>query len=707
MSKLNIGQNAGYTKSKNDSMPENYPNTIVEAVYWDDKKKLLSEVLSDSASKTEELEDKKLNAPATAGSAGQVLSLDANGKSAWVDAATGGTYDGALSDSSTNAPQNKVVTAKLSELGHEVGRFKDMVLPIGVDGNEILTKDKYIVENKFIDGFNALILDHTGWNMYIIPVEVGVKYGYRSVNAGSGSYAFFLLNDNLIAVGAYGANNSAPDIQAIGGQPYPADNAYGYKIFQIPSGVAYVAFNKDINSVGYPLFFKGDTKPSLISYVNAINDKELEAANGLSDNDIALLDALLDNATLANEAAYKWATSPAANSGVSGSAGMYFAFISPDTGHAGFLDKFIFTGAATAAYTFKFKVFKKIYSEDDDLSLQEIMEDIMSVSQGDTEIDFLPKKIWMEKDYLLAFIMDSSVKNPMKYRSDNDTGYEWLNCDTMAYPLSYKIRTDFNYTIAYYQFSIPDNLSKANVVCLGDSITWLGGDDCMGMQNPSRGWTTYFKNMVSPKSIVSYARSGATWSHTANTQYDITENTGSLSDDNVIYNQINRLLAAVSGGTQATPDIIIIAAGTNDAWYPASRPDALSVDADTEFADTSGYITSQAVGTLTSIAAAMRYDIELLKTNFPNCQVFVTTPLQSKAFTLAKCFNVGQLIKDCAKYLSVECIDQAAEAGIYRAQENVGYLFTYDGTHTSALGAKMVGQFLAKKVLAEYRGKLA
>ena len=253
-----------------------------------------------------------------------------------------------------------------------------------------------------------------------------------------------------------------------------------------------------------------------------------------------------------------------------------------------------------------------------------------------------------------------------------------------------------------------DAIKRANIVLLGDSITWLGGDTCDGQAgHDGQGWSQYFKNILNPLSIRSYARSGASWSHTANTVYDITENTGNMSDDNVIYNQINRLIAAVNGGTQAIPDIIIIAAGTNDAWYSSLRPDAVSVSAATEFANTDSYITSQAVGTLTSIAAAMRYDIEMLKTNYPNAQIIVTTPLQATKFTLAKCFEVGTIIRECAEYLSVECIDQGKKAGIYRAQEKTAFLFTYDGAHTSELGAKMVGQFLSRMVLDLYRGKIS
>lgn len=62
-----------------------------------------------SARMGKELNVTKQDAPESAGTPGQVLQLDENGKPQWVDAAEGGTYDGTMSDSSTNAPQNKTV----------------------------------------------------------------------------------------------------------------------------------------------------------------------------------------------------------------------------------------------------------------------------------------------------------------------------------------------------------------------------------------------------------------------------------------------------------------------------------------------------------------------------------------------------------------------------------------------------------------------
>lgn len=227
------------------------------------------------------------------------------------------------------------------------------------------------------------------------------------------------------------------------------------------------------------------------------------------------------------------------------------------------------------------------------------------------------------------------------------------------------------------------------IVFLGDSIT------NMSIDQPTRGWVTYFLQKFSFAENVNYARSGATWSNTPNTVYDIVENTGSLSDDNVIYNQVNRLLNDINNGA-TQPDYIIIAAGTNDAWYPSARPDALADTAKTIFEDTAtNYLNDVNINTCVSIAKAMRYVAEMIIHNLPNAQVIILTPLQSTAFTDERNNNISTVIRECANYMGWNVIEQSKECGISRLQEIRGYTKTYDGTHTSVDGAKFVGAVLA------------
>ena len=83
-----------------------------------------------------------------------------------------------------------------------------------------------------------------------------------------------------------------------------------------------------------------------------------------------------------------------------------------------------------------------------------------------------------------------------------------------------------------------------NVVLLGDSNLSTGGDDCTG----ERSWSKWFKELFQPKTCVSYARSGATWTNNALTKHDTKENIARVGNSNVIYNQVNRFDEAYKNG---------------------------------------------------------------------------------------------------------------------------------------------------------------
>ena len=67
---------------------------------------------------------------------------------------------------------------------------------------------------------------------------------------------------------------------------------------------------------------------------------------------------------------------------------------------------------------------------------------------------------------------------------------------------------------------------------------------------------------------------------------------------------------------------------------------------------------------------------------------------------------MGNIIEDCAAYLAAPCIRQDKETGLYRAQEATSYLFTYDGCHTSPLGAQNNGKVISTRFKALVRNKL-
>lgn len=232
-----------------------------------------------------------------------------------------------------------------------------------------------------------------------------------------------------------------------------------------------------------------------------------------------------------------------------------------------------------------------------------------------------------------------------------------------------------------------------HVVILGDSNTWLGGDDC----NKPQGWNKWFCDAFQPASCRSYARSGATWTNTPQTRRNTQENIGILGNDNVIYNQICRLEEAIFNGSQPTPQLILILAGTNDAWFLKSRPKALSMTADMAFTADRQRFSKRAANEIVTLAESVRYGCELLMNICPDAQIILLTPFQSVQ-TGNTIFKVSNLIADCGQRMGLSVIRLDRQSGIYAAREKNKHYLTTDGTHTSELGARRVGSLIARQV---------
>lgn len=222
--------------------------------------------------------------------------------------------------------------------------------------------------------------------------------------------------------------------------------------------------------------------------------------------------------------------------------------------------------------------------------------------------------------------------------------------------------------------------SEVDVVILGDSNTWLGGDDC----SKPKGWNTWFKEALKPRSCCSYARSGATWTHTPNTQRDTKENIGTLGDNNVIMNQICRLEEAINEGSQVNPSLILIAAGTNDVWFKNKRPHAFEP---TEFS-------------LESLQGIVDYCCLKLFRLCPQAQVVLITPMQTIQADTADIHRAGDIIEARGQYFHIPVIRLDYHSDVKSQNEQQAFKYTYDGTHTSELGARSNGYYIAQQVRA-------
>lgn len=238
---------------------------------------------------------------------------------------------------------------------------------------------------------------------------------------------------------------------------------------------------------------------------------------------------------------------------------------------------------------------------------------------------------------------------------------------------------------------VETELKETDIVVLGDSNTWIGGDD----NSDPRGWNYWLARATSPRSMKSYARSGATWSHTSYTLPDPSAYSEILHDDNVIYNQTLRLIEAVDSGRQPQPDLIMIAAGTNDAWFPERRPEEFSQTAAEILRRDRGELLALPPSKVTSLAGAVRYNLLILKGRFPEAKIILLTPLQSTKVSARMLDAVSGIIGEVAAGEGCAVIRQDSQCPVRAETERFNRRLTSDGTHTTPEGANLNARAIA------------
>lgn len=238
--------------------------------------------------------------------------------------------------------------------------------------------------------------------------------------------------------------------------------------------------------------------------------------------------------------------------------------------------------------------------------------------------------------------------------------------------------------------------SELDIAILGDSNTWLGGDEC----DNAKGWTYWFNERMSALSCRSYARSGATWTNTPRTKLNMEENIGKLGDNNVIYNQVCRLIRACADGNQAIPHVILIAAGTNDAWFSKERPHALEKTTAQVFTRKCKEFRESPASSMLTLAESVRHSCELLMYHIPEAQIVLLTPLQTTKASYSKISRVGDIIEEVGNRMGINVIRQDKGCSAYDLRESEEFRYTYDGTHTSEEGAQRNGYYIANRLKA-------
>lgn len=235
--------------------------------------------------------------------------------------------------------------------------------------------------------------------------------------------------------------------------------------------------------------------------------------------------------------------------------------------------------------------------------------------------------------------------------------------------------------------NVEDDKLSINIALLGDSMTWIGGDN----QEKETGWSHYLHQKLPDANIISFARSGATWTNTPQTRGDINHYTAVLDDENVIYNQGLRLVHYKDEVTNFIPDYIIIFAGANDALFSDKRPGLFNLSEALDKNEDVSVLPSDA----TTLSSSIQLSCQLLQHKFPNSKIILVTPVQMGRILPDKIHRVSDVIESEGNKLGIKVLRADKRVRILHSEEkNKPYRNTYDGIHTNPAGARMIADFI-------------
>lgn len=232
---------------------------------------------------------------------------------------------------------------------------------------------------------------------------------------------------------------------------------------------------------------------------------------------------------------------------------------------------------------------------------------------------------------------------------------------------------------------------RPRIALLGDSQTWIGGENC---QNET-GWSHWLKKSGIADSIDIYARSGATWTNTLNTLADTAFYSEVLHDSNVIYNQARRLAERVKANTTPSPAIVVIFAGANDAWFADRRPGIFE-----ERDSIAEYDSSTPPAEATTLQESVALTCDLLKQSLPGCRIILVSPLEMSKASAEVTAKVAGIIESTANSRGLPTLRADRDIPIRHNEEIVAPRYTYDGVHTNSSGASKVAELISGFILS-------
>lgn len=196
------------------------------------------------------------------------------------------------------------------------------------------------------------------------------------------------------------------------------------------------------------------------------------------------------------------------------------------------------------------------------------------------------------------------------------------------------------------------------------------------------------------KQVLCNALSGATLTNFSDT---IMDGNVVMGHQNTVPNQVQKLLN--NHLSYGIPDIIVIGAGTNDAYS-----DNLSFD-ETQYTNNNNVYKDIDLIDLTSFSGSIRWCYEKLNGLYPDAKIMFATPIQSA--TSSREYAKQKAKADCiianCERLSTPYIDAFTKSGIYSKYETEGSAGKYlkDGLHPNKSGADILAKCYANEIAKE------
>lgn len=237
-----------------------------------------------------------------------------------------------------------------------------------------------------------------------------------------------------------------------------------------------------------------------------------------------------------------------------------------------------------------------------------------------------------------------------------------------------------------------NDLTSTDVIALlGDSMTWIGGYNC----EKNKGWNYYLRQAMPDKMINVYARSGATWTNTINTKGDIEFYSARLDDENVIYDQVLRLINDAENDNKKIPETIIIFAGANDALFSSSRPGLFNNSESLKNKD----ILHIKPNEVLTLAQSVELGCRLLLNKFKNSEIILVTPTQMSKASPEDTQKVGDIIESVGSSLNIKVLRADKNVNIrHEIEKRKNHKYTYDGIHTNAHGARLIADYILENI---------